>query len=161
MQGDAARTLARHLPPALRQALKRATGLDGSPAEEPAPEQLPEHVERFLAAHAADVRGEVLSTRPREGAYVVSADPRDPHVTVVADLAEPGSLPPSRFDCVILTEGLGEPATVGDVLANAMQALAAGGVLLACGAAVAADHLHGVELVRGPGSTCARAVKAS
>ena len=127
------RLLARHLPPSVRAALKRLA--PRRPAE-PAPPRAEPAYDAFralVAAHADDLAGDVLVTaalRDLEaptGARVLLAgvDPRDTALTVVADLAEPGSLPPGRFDCVLLPE----PSDAAR--ANAWQALRPGGTLLA------------------------------
>ena len=118
-----ARRLARHLPPSVREALKR-------PARaERVPDLVPPAFRAFAGAHAADLRGDVLVLAGLEGlvsgrAYVLDDDVQRGRATVVADLAEPGSLPPERFDAVALPE-LDDAAR-----ANAWAALRAGGVLL-------------------------------
>jgi SAM-dependent methyltransferase len=99
------------------------------------------YIEAFLAAHADDVRGEVLEVRDSQytgrfggtrvtASHVLDVDADNPRATIVADLSVPGALPEGRFDCVILTQVLqyvGDPETA---LANAWGALAPGGVLL-------------------------------
>jgi hypothetical protein len=118
-----ARRLARHLPPSVREALKRPA------REEPAPDRVPPAFRAFAGSHASDLRGDVLVAAGLEGlvsghAYVLDDDVQSARATVVADLAEPGSLPPGRFDAIALP-GLDEAAR-----ANAWEALRPGGVLL-------------------------------
>jgi len=101
------------------------------------------YIERFLAAHAADVRGRALEvgdagyTR-RFGASavtdsdIVDIDPGNEAATIVADLAQPGSLPDDRFDCFLLIQTLQYVADVPAALRNAWRSLRPGGVLLVC-----------------------------
>jgi hypothetical protein len=118
-----ARRLARHLPPSVREALKRPV------REEPAPDPVPPAFRAFAGAHASDLRGDVLVAVGLEGlvsgrAYVLDDDVQSGRATVVADLAEPGSLPERRFDAIAL------PALDDAARANAWAALRPGGILL-------------------------------
>jgi hypothetical protein len=118
-----ARRAARYLPPSVREALKRA------PREELPSDRVAPAFRAFAGAHASDLRGDVLVAAGLEElvsgrAYVLDDDVQSGRATVVADLAEPGSLPPARFDAIALPE-LDETAR-----ANVWQALRAGGVLL-------------------------------
>jgi hypothetical protein len=99
------------------------------------------YIERFLAAHAGDVRGRVLEVKAagytsRFGGDRVSAsevldvDEDNVDATIVADLGQPGALPAGAFDCFILTQTLQFIAAAEAAVANAWQSLAAGGVLL-------------------------------
>jgi hypothetical protein len=116
--------------------LSRRFGLDrGRPVDRA-------FIERFLAAHAEDIRGRVLEVS--EPTYterfggdrvrrsdVVDASAENARATLVGDLREPGWLPSAAFDCAILTQTLqyaARPRAVLDVLA---AALAPDGVLLA------------------------------
>ena len=118
------------------QPLSRRFGLDrGRPVDRV-------FIERFLEAHAADVRGRVLEIA--EPTYtqrfggeavtrtdVVDASGANPHATLVGDLEQPGWLPERAFDCAILTQTVQyarEPRAMLDVICGA---LADGGVLLA------------------------------
>jgi SAM-dependent methyltransferase len=75
------------------------------------------YVERFLEAHAGDIRGHVLEigedtyTRRFGGKQVVSRDvlhvaAGNPAATIVADLADAPQIADASFDCVILTQTL-------------------------------------------------------
>lgn len=98
------------------------------------------YIEEFLAAHASDVRGRVLEVK--DAAYatrfggadvthvdVVDIDPTNDSATIVADLNEPGVLPPDSYNCMILTQVL-EFLRPEPVLEHLYDALAPGGVLL-------------------------------
>jgi SAM-dependent methyltransferase len=99
------------------------------------------YIERFLAAHAGDIRGRVLEVRDSsyttqyggEGvanAAVVDIDPVNREATFVADLGERDSLPVGAFDCVIVTQTLQYVERPRSALANLWRALAPGGVAL-------------------------------
>ena len=99
------------------------------------------YIERFLTAHAADIRGTVLEVK--DDAYtrtyggdrvrvseVVDADPENPEATFIADLSAEDALPVGRYDCVICTQTLHLIADVDTTLRNLYGALRPGGVLL-------------------------------
>ena len=98
------------------------------------------YIEEFLSARRDDIRGAVLEvgdpeyTRLLGGSSVTSSDVVDMSqsdaATIVADLAAPGSLPPRRFDCVIVTQTLQYVADPAAAVANLWGALAEGGTLL-------------------------------
>jgi hypothetical protein len=98
------------------------------------------YIERFLELHRADVRGRVLevgdtryTTRFGDGvteSVVLDVEPSNVRATLVGDLAEPGSLPPERFDCFVMTQTLQLVAEPETALRNAVTCLTAGGVLL-------------------------------
>lgn len=99
------------------------------------------YIEGFLQHHAADIRGACLEglnadyTRRFGGGRVdnsdvVDVDPHNRAATVVADLGDPDSLPPARFDCYVFTQTLHLVPDMGVALANAWRALRPGGVLL-------------------------------
>lgn len=75
------------------------------------------YVERFLDAHADEIRGQVLEigedtyTRRFGGARVTGNDvlhvtSGNPAATIVADLADAQQIPDERFDAIILTQTL-------------------------------------------------------
>jgi hypothetical protein len=99
------------------------------------------YIERFLAARAGDIRGRVLEVGQARYARafpgsapddveLVDNDPSNADATIVADLAEPGTLPAARFDCFILTQTLQLVGDLEAALENAWQTLSSGGVLL-------------------------------
>jgi SAM-dependent methyltransferase len=97
------------------------------------------YIDRFLASRCEDIRGDVLEVEePRYvslgGAHVIRTYILDlterPGVTIVADLAVDGSLPPAAFDCVILTQTLQFVPSVETAIANVHQSLRPGGTLL-------------------------------
>ena len=100
------------------------------------------YIERFLHAHAADVRGRVLEigddayTRQFGGPAVTRRDvlhvtPGSPKATIIGDLAEGTGIPSDAFDCIILTQTLQLIYDVPAALRVLRRALAPGGVLLA------------------------------
>jgi SAM-dependent methyltransferase len=100
------------------------------------------YIERFLAAHAADVRGRVLEVaestytgwygRDRvTGSDVLYASEGHPEATIVGDLATGAGLPEAAFDCFICTQTLQFIYPVADAIAGTRRLLAPGGVLLA------------------------------
>jgi glycosyltransferase involved in cell wall biosynthesis len=100
------------------------------------------YVERFLAAHADDVRGATLEvgddayTRRFGGARVTRADvlhvrPGAPGATLVADLSRADHLPSDAFDCFVLTQTLHFIYDVRAAVATIHRILRPGGVLLA------------------------------
>jgi hypothetical protein len=127
-----ARRVARYLPPSVREALKRPA------REERRPDRVPAAFRAFAETHAGDLQGDVLVAPGLEPlvsgrAYVLDPDVRRGETTVVADLAEPGSLPPERFDAIALPD-LDEAAR-----ASAWAALRPGGVLLTGSASAVKD----------------------
>lgn len=98
------------------------------------------YIDRFFASHARDIHGSVLEVKDpsysgRFGHDVVTLDlvdinPRNRDATVIADLAEAGSLPSSAYDCVLLPQTLQYVADPAAATANAWQSLRPGGVLL-------------------------------
>jgi SAM-dependent methyltransferase len=97
-------------------------------------------IQAFLSRHAEDVRGRVLEVKDpgyarmygteMDSVSVVDIDRFNPHVTLVADLAEPESLPIGEFDCFICTQTLHIIYDIRAALRNAMRCLRPGGVLL-------------------------------
>jgi SAM-dependent methyltransferase len=99
------------------------------------------YIERFLAQHREAIRGSVLEVGdPKycaqfgEGhiskATIVDVDSSNPQATLIADLAEPGSLPADAYDCIILTEVLHLVASPDVCIQNCGTALRGGGSLL-------------------------------
>jgi SAM-dependent methyltransferase len=101
------------------------------------------YIARFLAEHAVDVRGRVLEVgdaaytrryggRRVTGGDILDIDPGNQAATILADLAQPDSLPADRFDCFLLIQTLQYVADVQTALRNAWRSLRPGGVLLVC-----------------------------
>jgi SAM-dependent methyltransferase len=99
------------------------------------------YIERFLQAHAADVRGRVLEvgddgyTRRFGGDAVHRRDvlhvnPDNPRATIVADLALGEGIPVEAFDCIILTQTLQLVYDVASAVRVLHRSLVPGGVLL-------------------------------
>jgi SAM-dependent methyltransferase len=98
------------------------------------------YIERFLHAHAADVRGRVLEVKDSEYATrldrgvtrfdVLDIDAANPQATIVADLAVGEGIPEGAFDCFILTQTLQLIYDVRAAVAQCHRLLAPGGVLL-------------------------------
>jgi SAM-dependent methyltransferase len=100
------------------------------------------YIERFLAEHAADVRGRVLEVA--EGTYtdwyggedvttcdVLYAAEGNPQATIVGDLTTGAGIPQASFDCFICTQTLQFIYDVRAAVAGTRTLLAPGGVLLA------------------------------
>jgi SAM-dependent methyltransferase len=98
------------------------------------------YIERYLSAHAADIRGQVLEIDTDtytcafggdrvENAHVLRLRP-GPGATIVADLAAGDEIPSDAFDCVILTQTLQLIFDVDSALATAHRILKPGGILL-------------------------------
>lgn len=100
------------------------------------------YIERFLAAHAQDIKGRVLEvaddyyTRRFGGDRVVQSDvlhatTGNPRATIIGDLAGGEGLPAGAFDCLLLTQTLQMIYDVRAAVAQACRMLAPGGVVLA------------------------------
>ena len=100
------------------------------------------YIERFLAAHAADVRGRVLEvaettyTQWYGGGDVTQSDvlyaaPGHPDATVVGNLATGEGLPRDAFDCFVMTQTLQVIYDVAAAVRGTWNVLAPDGVLLA------------------------------
>ncbi|PYQ23654.1 MAG: hypothetical protein DMF81_07985 [Acidobacteria bacterium] len=100
------------------------------------------YIEKFLEAHAEDVRGAVLEvqepdyTRRFGGdrvtrSDVVDLDPANPRATLAADLRRAAAIADDSYDCFILTQTLHVIDDVRAALAESRRILKPGGVLLA------------------------------
>jgi SAM-dependent methyltransferase len=99
------------------------------------------YVERFVGAHAADIRGRVLEIAApdytnRFGKDVAQVDilmatEGNPEATLVGDLANAPHIPADTFDCAIVTQTLQFVWDTRAALATLHRILAPGGVLLA------------------------------
>jgi len=98
------------------------------------------YIERFLADHAGDVRGNVLEVKDDDYSKryghdlartdVLDIDPDNPQATIVADLATGDGIPESSFDCFVLTQTLQYIYDVRGAVAQCHRLLRPGGVLL-------------------------------
>jgi glycosyltransferase involved in cell wall biosynthesis len=99
------------------------------------------YIERFLAAHAADVRGRVLEVGDDRytvrfgGARVEHSDvlhvyAGTPGATIIDDLTTGATIPSDSFDCVILTQVVHMMAEPRAAVQTAHRILRPGGVLL-------------------------------
>jgi SAM-dependent methyltransferase len=99
------------------------------------------YVERFVGAHARDIRGRVLeiaapdyTTRFGSGVDqidVLMATGGNPDATIVGDLADAPHIPDDSFDCAIVTQTLQFVYDTRAAMATLHRILAPGGVLLA------------------------------
>ena len=100
------------------------------------------YIERFLAAHAGDVRGRVLEVAGNDytlrygGERVTRGDvlhptEGNPRATVIADLAKPTPSLEGRYDCIICTQTLQYVYEVGAAVTQLHLWLKRGGVVLA------------------------------
>jgi SAM-dependent methyltransferase len=105
------------------------------------------YIDRFFAEHAPSIHGRVLEVRdPRytnahgqgvDRVEIVDIDPRNTLATIVADLADPGSLPAAAFDCAIVPQTLVYVRDLVSAVANLWQSLVPGGTLLITTPAIA------------------------
>jgi hypothetical protein len=109
------------------------------------------YIDGFIANHHEDIRGRVLEVaddrytnqhRDRVTRLdVLDIDPRNDRATIIADLDDPGSLPPDTFDCVVLTQTLHYVSNMEVALTNVWSSLVAGGaILVTASAAAKVDH---------------------
>lgn len=99
------------------------------------------YIERFLAEHAADIRGHVLEVAEptytrRFGTAVTQSDvlhaaPGNPEATIVGDLVSGAGIPAATFDCVVLTQTLPFIYEARRAVEGVRRALKPGGVVLA------------------------------
>lgn len=99
------------------------------------------YVERFVAQHAADIRGRVLEIAAPdytsrfgtgvERSDILMATDGNPQATIVGDLANAPHIPDDTFDCAIVTQTLQFIYDVRAALATLHRVLVPGGVLLA------------------------------
>jgi SAM-dependent methyltransferase len=96
---------------------------------------------RFLTQHRDAIRGvvgEVSESRYVEAfgggdvarVEVIDIDPENPRATIVADLAESGSLPSNTFDCLLILQTLQYTSSFVAAAANCVEALRPGGSLV-------------------------------
>jgi SAM-dependent methyltransferase len=114
------------------------------------------YIERFLAAHAAQVRGRVLEvaddryTRQFGGdrvteRAVLHAVPGNSAATLVGNLETGEGIPDARFDCAIVTQVLECVFEVGDAVRHIHRLLAPGGTALVTLPAIAPVSRYDAE----------------
>ena len=98
-------------------------------------------IEKFMAEHREDVRGEVLEVQEDDytrlyggpdvtGSNVLNLDDSNPKATMIGDRAYPATLPAATYDCIILTQTLHLVFDMATAVANVRKALRPGGVAL-------------------------------
>jgi SAM-dependent methyltransferase len=105
------------------------------------------YIEAFLSEHRRDIRGCALEikdctyvTRFGSGVEhcdVLDIDARNPHATIVTDLASADVAPSDRFDCFVLMQTLQFLRDLPAAIGHAHRMLKPGGVLLVTVPAVA------------------------
>jgi SAM-dependent methyltransferase len=99
------------------------------------------YIERFLALHAADIRGRVLEVGDNSYTYRFGSDhvaksdvlhvvEGNPQATIIGDLASAEHIPSNSFDCIILTQTLHLIYDVRAAIATIHRILAPNGVAL-------------------------------
>ena len=98
------------------------------------------YLEAFLSQNSGDIRGRVLEVADdrytrRFGTAVTQSDvldvdARNARATFIGDLADPGVLPESAFDCIVFTQTLQYIYDLRAGIGNLSRALMPGGVLL-------------------------------
>jgi SAM-dependent methyltransferase len=98
------------------------------------------YLEGFFGTYRDDIAGRVLEVKDAEfsGRFghdittldLVDIDPANDTASIIADLADMGSLPANAFDCVLMPQTLQFVDDVDVTIANAWQSLTSGGVLL-------------------------------
>jgi SAM-dependent methyltransferase len=114
------------------------------------------YIERFLARHAADVRGRVLEVgddryirafggdRVRQG-DVLHVEAGNPQATIVADLQRAPEIPSDTYDCIILTQTLQFIPDPAAAVAALHRILRPGGVLLATCSGISQISRHDMD----------------
>ena len=98
------------------------------------------YIGEFIARNERDIVGRVLEVKDAMYAGsrrdritrldILDVNPENLNATIVADLADRGSLPAGVFDCVILTQTLQYTRDLDASIANVWQSLRPGGVAL-------------------------------
>ncbi len=114
------------------------------------------YIERFLARHAADIRGRVLEiaddrytrafggTRVRQS-DVLHVEPGNLSATVVADLRSAPEIASDTYDCIIFTQTLQFIPDPRTALATLHRILRPGGVLLATCSGISQISRHDMD----------------
>ena len=117
------------------QPISRVWGLDrGLPVDR-------YYIEKFLASHAADIRGHVLEIGNNKytvhygGTKVQKSDilhvsDQDPYATIIGDLTDADHIPSNTFTCIICTQTLHLIYDMDAAIRTLCRILEPGGVLL-------------------------------
>jgi SAM-dependent methyltransferase len=99
------------------------------------------YIDEFVSNHRGDIQGRVLEVRDRRYTDqfargvtqrdVLDNDPTNGSATIVADLADAGSIPAETFDCFILTQTLQYIPQPSAAVSHVHRILRPGGVVLA------------------------------
>jgi peptidoglycan/xylan/chitin deacetylase (PgdA/CDA1 family)/glycosyltransferase involved in cell wall biosynthesis len=120
------------------------------------------YIERFLSAHASDIRGRVLEVAADQYATrfggtavssvdVVDIDPSNTRATVISDLRCAANLSSAAYDCIILTQTLHIINDMDAVIRECVRLLRSGGVLLTtlpCASRICNDYGPGGDFWR-------------
>jgi SAM-dependent methyltransferase len=116
------------------------------------------YIAEFLGTHARDIHGDVMemSRSTYTSAYgtaissttIVDIDRTNEQATHYGDLCEPGSLPGSAFDSIVLTQTIQYLGALDVAVENLWQSLRPGGVLLITAPALARDDPVGGDFWR-------------
>lgn len=126
-------------------------------------------IEKFLAAHAADVQGYCLEVMndayTRQfgadrvtGSEVIDINANNPNATIVGDLTDPATLKVDSFDCFILTQTLPVIYDSKAVIRNSFRALKPGGVLLITAPCMCRYSPHPQDFWRFTGASISRLI---
>lgn len=99
------------------------------------------YIDAFLTAHKHLITGDAAEIKDatylnRHGDHrltsttVIDIDPDNPQATLIADLTQPGALPPETFDCIVLTQTLQLLTDPAAALRTCATALRVAGTLL-------------------------------
>jgi SAM-dependent methyltransferase len=98
------------------------------------------YIERFLAAHAADIGGNVMEVRDRRyttrfgsgvgRSDVLDIDEANTEATIIADIADLAAVPADTYDCFIVTQTLQYVPRLAAAIAEVHRVLRPGGVAL-------------------------------
>lgn len=114
------------------------------------------YVEKFLSAHADDIRGRVMEieddryTRKFGGVRAIQADVlhvtgANPYATIIGDLTRAEDFPADTFDCVVLTQTLQFIYDLKAAIATLYKILKPGGVVLATFPGTTQSHYSSVK----------------
>jgi len=100
------------------------------------------YIDKFIAAHALDIKGEVLEVGGNSYAFrfgknnishceILHVKTGNPAATIIADLSRADNIASDKFDCIILTQTLQYIYDIHSAIRHLRRILKPGGVLLA------------------------------